>query len=224
MAEHDGHRARLKSRFLEHGLDTFDDHTVLELLLFYAMPRQDTNVTAHRLLDTFGSLDAVFEADMQALTAVKGVGENAATLIRLTPEIGRRYMLSKERTGTVLRTSADAGRFLIPRFIHAGSEQLYLVCMDAGLRVLDCVLMAGGDTTNVGFNVRQVVTTALQHKADAVILSHNHLTGIALPSDEDIQATLRVREALNVVGITLADHIIVAGNDFVSLADDGVLT
>ena len=223
MAEHDGHRGRLKNRFLEYGLDNFDDHTVLELLLFYAMPRQDTNVIAHRLIDTFGSLDAVFEADVSALTAVNGVGEHAATLIRLAPEIGRRYMMAKEKNGTVLDTSADAGRFLVPRFVHVDREQVYLVSLDAGLKVMDCSLVAGGDTTNVQFNIRELVTAALQHKADSVILAHNHLTGIAQPSQEDIQATLRLRDALDVVGVRLADHIIVAGSGFVSLADEGVL-
>ena len=220
---HEGHRSRMKKRFLENGLEGFDDHNVLELLLFYAQPRQDTNATAHRLMNAFGSLDGVFEAPPEALMSVKGVGENAATLIRLVPEAARRYRIAKEAPGDILSSAAAAGRFLIPFFLNCTEETVYLVCLDAKLKVIDCRLLSTGGTTSASVSIRQIVSTALLQNATSAILAHNHTSGIALPSPEDERVTLQVRDALAMVGVTLADHIIVAGEDFVSLADDGLL-
>lgn len=223
MGEHDGHRERMKQRFLRHGLSSFDDHTVLELLLFYALPRVDTNPIAHRLLDTFGSLDGVFEAEPEALMRVEGIGESAAALIHLIPEAARRYRIAKEATGTILNTSHEAGQYLIPRFLNTRGEAVYLICLDAKRRVIDCRPLGEGGPTSVSVNVRKVVELALIKNAAAVILAHNHPNGLALPSAEDKNVTIRVRDALALVGITLLDHIIVAGEDFVSLSDSGML-
>ena len=90
MGIHDGHRERMKKRFLEHGLDNFDDVNALELLLFYALPRKDTNALAHALLDRFGSLAGVLDASAADLLSVDGVGESIAGLLRLIPERSRR--------------------------------------------------------------------------------------------------------------------------------------
>lgn len=223
MGAHDGHRKRMKDRFLREGLGGFDDHNVLELLLFYALPRKDTNLIAHRLMETFGSLDAVFEAPPEALVQVAGMGENAATLLHLVPEAARRYLIAKEARGDVLASAEEAGRYLIPRFINCREETVYLICLDAKLKVLDCRRIGAGGPTAAPISIRQIVETALMKNATAVILAHNHTSGIALPSPEDKAATLQVRDALALVGITLADHIVVAGEDFVSMADDGLL-
>ncbi len=223
MGEHDGHRARLKKRFLRCGLDGFEDHNVLELLLFYAQPRQDTNVIAHRLMETFGTLDAVFDAAPEELMRVKGVGEGAAVLLRLVPAAARRYRMAREEAGSILINSDAAGRYLIPRFLDSREERVYLVCLDAKLKVLDCRQISSGGTTSAHIDMRRVVQTALNQNASAAILAHNHTSGIALPSPEDITATQNVREALSFIGVSLIDHIIVAGEDFVSLSDDGVL-
>lgn len=114
MGVHDGHRERMKSRFVEAGLDGFNDHNALEMLLFYAVPRKDTNELAHRLLKQFGSLASVFEAKHEELMRVDGIGENAATLIKLIPEVSRRYLLTKSLPTKVIRRSEDAGAYLSP--------------------------------------------------------------------------------------------------------------
>lgn len=223
MNEHEGHRQRMRQRFLRHGLDSFDDHNILELLLFFALPRADTNLLAHRLLDAFGSLDGVFDAEPEKLMAVKGVGENAAVLIRLVPEAARRYLMSKTDPGAVLKDSRAAGMFLMPRFFACHNETVYLVCMDAKLKVLDCRQLDRGTATSVNLGVRQIVQVALEMNASAVLLAHNHSGGLAVPSEEDVAATLRVRKVLADVGIVLTDHLVMSDDDFVSMADSGYL-
>lgn len=220
---HENHRERMRKRFMEHGLDSFEDHSILELLLFYAQPRKDMNVVAHRLLKTFGSLEGVFDAAPEALKTVEGVGDSAAVLIHLVPEVARRYLMSKAGPGRILTDSDAAGRYLLPRFLTCKEERMYVVCMDAKLKVLDCREIGRGSTISVSVNIRSVVQLALSQNATYVLLAHNHTSGIALPSGDDVAVTLRVRQVLAEVGVTLTDHIVVAGDDFVSMADSGYL-
>jgi len=223
MGIHDGHRDRLKKRFAGHGLDSFDDHTVLELLLFYVLPRIDTNELAHRLIARFGGLDAVFEASIEELQKVDGIGENTAVFLRLIPQVSRRYHISKAARQAVLNSTELAGEYLIPRYLYERDEVLYVVCLDAKLSVLCCREMSRGAATSVDINIRKIVELALSQNASGVILSHNHTSGIALPSKEDRAATDEVQKALRLVDIKLIDHIIVAGDDFVSMSDSGML-
>ncbi|NLM83282.1 MAG: DNA repair protein RadC [Clostridiales bacterium] len=221
MNVHKGHRARMKRRFLEHGLESFEDHHVLEILLFYALPRVDVNPLAHNLLKQFGSLAAVFDAPLDELEKVEGIGRNAATLIKLIPQVARRYMISRASLSDILDSSEKAGRYLLPRFFGERDEVVYLVCLDAKCKVLNCRLMFRGSVNSASVSIRKIVETALSFNATSVILAHNHTSGIALPSREDQITTRRIEEALWAVDITLADHIIVADDDFVSLADSG---
>ena len=220
---HGGHRARLKQRFLEHGLDNFNDLNALELLLFYAIPRQDTNEIAHRLLDRFGSFAAVMEATMEELREIPGVGENAATLLKLIPQIDRRYLMSKTEERPQIRSSAQAGQILIPRFRFAREEIVYLLCLDSRNLLISCEELGRGTLGEANISVRMVVERALKRNAAAVILAHNHVDGFAIPSHADRYATKQIFDALKLVGIMMADHIIVAGDDFVSFADSGLL-
>ena len=221
MNVHKGHRARMKRRFLEHGLESFEDHHVLEILLFYALPRVDVNPLAHNLLKQFGSLAAVFDAPLDELEKVEGIGRNAASLIKLIPQVARRYMISRASLSDILDSSEKAGRYLLPRFFGERDEVVYLVCLDAKCKVLNCRLMFRGSVNSASVSIRKIVETALSFNATSVILAHNHTSGIALPSREDQITTRRIEEALRAVDITLADHIIVADDDFVSLADSG---
>lgn len=220
---HGGHRARMKQRFLEHGLDNFNDLNVLELLLFYAIPRQDTNEIAHRLLDRFGSFSAVLEATIEELREVPGVGENAATLLKLIPQIDRRYMISKTEERPQIRSSAQAGKILIPRFRYAREEIVYLLCLDSRNMLISCEEIGRGTLGEANVSVRAIVEMALKRNAAAVILAHNHVDGFAIPSHADQHATRQIYDALKLVGIMMADHIVVAGDDFVSFADSGLL-
>lgn len=223
MSVHDGHRERMKSSFKKNGLDSMNDVNALELLLFYAIPRRDTNVIAHALLDHFGSLSRVFSASIQELCAVEGVGENTAVLISMIPQLVRKSMVSDAEKITVIKNSKDAGKYLVPRFAFEQDEVALLVCLDSQKRVIGCFELGRGVVNKVSVDVRKVVELALRYKASSVILSHNHPDSFALPSLADTAMTEQIYRSLRLVGITFADHIIVSGKDYVSYLDSGML-
>ena len=221
MPIHDGHRKRLKERFQREGLDGFTEIQALELLLFYAIPRQDTNPIAHALLERFGSFANVLEAPMEKLVEVEGVGEHAATLIKSVFALSRYYDLSKVKQEKCLPTIDDCGRYLIPFFKNRRNETVFLLALDAKLKVLSCQEVGEGSINYASIPVRRVVEMALDAGATSVVLSHNHPSGIALPSADDIQTTHRLAAALATVEIVLADHIVVADDDYVSMVQSG---
>lgn len=199
MSIHDGHRQRLKERFLDEGLDKFTDIQVLELLLFYAVPRRDTNPIAHRLLDQFGSLSQVLEASTEELEKVDGIGRNAATLLRLTTEVGRYYLVNRTMQTQILTTIDQCGTYLVPYFFGRKNETVFLLCMDAKCKVLCCKEVGEGSVNSAGISIRRIVEIALASNATNVVLAHNHPSGIALPSQEDILTTRKVAAALAAV-------------------------
>ena len=221
MNIHDGHRERMKKRFEEHGLENFDDHSLLELFLFYALPRADVNPLAHALMAKFGSLSAVFDAPVDELVKVSGIGENTALFIKLIPQVSRRYLVSRSSFDDILDATKKAGAYLAPRFYAERDEIVYMVCLDAKCKVLNCKLLFRGSVNSANVSIRKIVENALIYNATSVIIAHNHTSGIAIPSKEDKETTRRIEEALRAVDIVLADHIVVADDDFVSLADTG---
>ncbi|MBQ6927150.1 MAG: DNA repair protein RadC [Oscillospiraceae bacterium] len=224
MGIHEGHRARLRESFLEHGLQSMNDINALEMLLFYALPRRDTNETAHLLLERFGSLDGVFSAPVEDLCEVEGIGEYAAALIALIPEIMKKARLSKSREIRQIKCSEDAGEYLLPYFMNERDEVVYMLCLDAKRAVICCAEMGRGVVNTVDANIRRMVEKALKVKACSVIIAHNHPDGIAIPSREDDIFTKCLYNALETVGIRLEDHIIVADEDYISVADSGMMS
>ena len=223
MGIHDGHREKKRQQFLQHGLDSFADHEVLELLLFYAIPRKDTNPIAHALMDRFGSLDAVLAAPVEELCQVKGVGESAAAFLKLIPQVYRRSRMAAAERERVLNSSQRAGDYLLELFTGETAEVLYELCLDRKGKLLACRRVGEGGVSSINVDLRKIVENALLTGASGVILSHNHPSGIALPSADDCAATVRVKEALKTVGLVLVDHIVVADGDYVSMADSGQL-
>jgi len=224
MGVHDGHREKMRQRFLGGGLENFADHEALELLLYYAIPRRDTNVTAHLLLERYGTLKAVLSAPVEDLQKVSGVGENAAILLRLVPRLVQKARLSDNGREIVLNSTEKAGSYLLERFAGEKNEVIFQLCLDRKGKLIACKRMSDGGAAAADLNIRHLVENALLTSASAVILSHNHPSGIALPSQEDYATTRQVQEALRTIGVELADHIIVADGDFVSLADSGFLS
>lgn len=222
MSIHDGHRQRLRERFINQGLDHFTDVQVLELLLFYCIPRQDTNELAHRLLDRFGSFSQVLDADLEDLVSVKGIGENTAVFIKMLPAVGRYYGVDRTRMEDMpLLTSDACGEYLLPRFLGRTNESVFLLCMDAKGKPISCKLIGEGGINSTGVPVRRIVEVALSAKATSVVLAHNHPSGIALPSREDVATTQKIAVALQAVDVVLADHLVIADGDFTSMVQSG---
>ena len=222
MSIHEGHRQRLKNRFRSEGLDHFEEHQVLELLLYYVIPRKDTNPIAHELLTRFGSLAQVLEAQPEELAKVPGMGDSAATFLSLITSVGRYYLVNRTMQETILPTIENCGRYLMPYFYGRRNETVFLLCLDAKCKVLCCKELGEGSVNSAGVPIRRIVETALAVNATSAILAHNHPSGFALPSGEDVQTTRRVARALDAVEIGLVDHIVVADDDFVSLAQSGL--
>lgn len=218
---HKGHRERLKQRFLEEGLDNFTDIQVLELLLFYAIPQKDTNPIAHALLDRFGSLSQVLDASAEELRKVSGISDHSATLLTLVTQIARYYQVDASQRVESLTTLDACGAYLVPRFFGRNKETVFLLCLDAKCKVLGCKEIGEGSVNSASISVRKVVETALAANATTVILAHNHPGGVALPSTEDVQTTRRIAAALSAVEIHLADHMVVAEGDYVSMVQSG---
>ncbi len=223
MSIHEGHRERMRKQLKTSGMDSLSDVQVLEMLLYYAAPRGDTNPAAHALLKRFGTLDGVFSAPETELRKIDGVGEVAAQLLLLVPQVARRCLMSRSTQIQVLDTTSKCGQYLLPFFHGEREEVVYLLCLDAKCKALDCVLIHRGGVNVASIAARKVVKAALDSNATSVVLAHNHPSGLALPSQEDKQTTMVLKAALDAVGVVLADHIIVADDDFVSMRDDGIL-
>ena len=218
MSIHDGHRKRLKARFLEEGMDSFSEVQVLELLLFYAIPRKDTNPIAHGLLERFGSMSQVMEASVEELCKVDGISENSAVLLKLVTEAGRYYQINRNARSEILTTLDACAEYMLPFFFGRRVETVYLLCLDAKSKVLCCREVGEGSVNSTSISIRKIVEIALGVGATSVVLAHNHPSGVAVPSSEDILTTRRLFLALQAVEITLVDHVVIADGDYVSMA------
>ena len=223
MSVHEGHRERMRRQMKTSGMDSLSDVQVLEVALYYAIARRDTNEIAHALLRRFGSLSGVLEAPRAELLKIDGVGESAADLLLLFIQMERRHLMDRAGWQTILDTTYKCAQYLMPRFIGEQEEVVYLLCLDAKCKALDCSLIHRGAVNMTAISVRKIVKAALDHNATSVVVAHNHPSGLALPSREDRATTLALKAALDAVDVVLVDHVIVADEDFVSLADDGLL-
>lgn len=220
MGIHDGHRQRLKTEFLARP-DSFPDHKVLELLLFYANPRSDTNPLAHDLMERFGSLAGVLDATPEELQKVKGVGEHAAVLLKCVKELGGRYLTARASLEGIVDGTSTACALLRPSFFGARNERVCVLCMDGKHKVLGVRQVAEGNVNAVEVTTRLIVEAALSLNATSLILAHNHVSGLAFPSPEDKATTRHLYEVLSRVGVELLDHLIFSDDDAVSLRDSG---
>ncbi len=214
---HEGHRERVRQKCRLNGLESFADHEVLELLLFYANKRGDTNATAHRLMDAFGSISAIFEAPYDELIKINGVGDVAATLITTVPQLFRRYTQDKARKTKVIATKADAEAYLVPKFFGLRNERVGIISLDIQNRINNFSFVSEGTVGIAQLDVRKVVETALRDNADSIILAHNHPSGVAAPSRKDIETTQAVIKAFEPIGIRVSDHIILSDSETFSM-------
>ena len=218
MSIHDGHRRRFKGEFLARP-DSFPDHKVLEVLLFFANPRGDTNPVAHALMERFDSISGVLDATPEELQKVPGVGDNTVTLLKVTKELAGRYFSSRTSMGEIVQTSDDVEALLKDYFVGARSERVCLLCMDGKGKSLGVRVVGEGSVNSAEITSRAVVEAALSLNATQAILAHNHVSGIATPSDEDRVTTDWLNGVLASVGVRLRDHVIFADDEMVSMRD-----
>jgi len=214
---HEGHRERLKARFIKEGLAGFEPHQVLELLLFYANPRSDTNVTAHRLIERFGCLSEVMNAPVSELRKVEGIGEHSAVLLHMLPGLFRMYADDCANYEGIA-THDKLGEFIKNKFLGEQAERILLVLLDNRFRVLGAEFISQGTVNSATVDMKRLMDLCIRYNATAAILAHNHPRGFALPSLEDVSTTVTVKEALELVRVRLVDHLVVAGGDYVSMA------
>lgn len=216
-ALHTGHRDRMRQKFLSGGPELLRDHEILEMLLYSALPRRDTNDLAHRLIETFGSLEKVVEADPDRIAALTGLGQNTACFLSLVGEVARRYTAAKvspEGDSPVYDTPESIAKFLFPYFIGQTKERAYLLLFDNGMHLLDCFHVGDGSVSGVMMSVRRIAERAYAKRAAAAILAHNHPGGLAVPSGDDMRVTARLSDALELLEIPLIEHFIFTDNEY----------
>ena len=218
---HKGHRNRLKKQFLSEGFSEYiPEHKLLEMLLFYSIPRKDTNELAHELLNIFGSFHGVFEATPAELVKIKGISEHTATLIKLTFEINKRYIKSRATKPKVYKSDSDIVEYITTKFFGETSEVVYMFCFDNRNCLIGQDIISYGDINTVALSYRKMAEIAFKYKAASVVLAHNHPAGNLRPRAADARATLDIRRTLNALNIELKDHLIISPDGYISLAKD----
>lgn len=220
---HADHRKRLKQRFLDTGLDKFQPHEILELLLFFSIPQGDTNVIAHRMLDSFDNFSAVFDADIEQLLEINGVGEHTAILIKMIPQLASCYA-AFQGENQQLDTSAKICKYFFSRYIGVKTEQLRIACLNDELKVVSYGTISEGGVSSVPINTRKIVEFTYRANCDMIVLAHNHPNGLPMASDEDVAITAQLVPILRNVGIKLLDHVIVGKKYATSMYDAGHFT
>ncbi len=217
MAEelHAEHRKRTLKKFRQNGSEAFADHEMLEMMLFFSIPRVNTNTTGHRLLNYFGSFHEIFDAPFEQLCEVEGIGERSATLIKLISAIMSRYKTSQiqaDRNSAKLINRSLVANYFLPQFIGKIEESLLVAFLDSKCRVIKCEELAIGSNTRVDINCSLIARRALLYNTAGIAIAHNHPNGVPIPSPEDIDVTNELTDLLRRLDIQLVAHCIVAGS------------
>lgn len=217
---HTNHRQRVRDRFIrENGLDSFEPHQVLELLLFYAVPRRDTNELAHRLINEYGSLHALLNARPEDIEKRCKVSETTAVLISMIPHICRKFLKSSITNENICIDNLDiAYKYFQATLAGQPFESFYMLCLDLNKKLKKLVKISDGNSNSSPIYMEKVVGDALLHNSSFIIIGHNHPNGNKNPSTADVQATTQILNALSFVNIKLLDHIIVCGDSYFSFS------
>lgn len=218
---HKDHRSRLKSQFVNNGLETLTDIQKLEMLLFYSIPLKDTNPLAHELINEFGSLSGVLSASYNELMKVAGVKENTATLIRFFGSMLN--YCSRPDSDDVLDCSEKAKNFITHYFKHVAVEQFYVFCLTKSNTVKKAFLLNSGSTSEVNVEIRNITEKALDTNCNRMIIAHNHPAGKAVMSAQDCRFTYSLLCSCILNNIELIDHVIVGTDKTISLYEQGIL-
>ena len=214
---HAGHRERVRENVLKNGFEQLEDHKLLELLLFYSIPREDTNELAQRLLNEFHSLSGVIKASPKQLQKVIGVGDNTAVLISAIGELCVRVLKEGNIKKTPYLNYEDLLNLIKSHYISESKERFLLVCLDSGFRLKLVEFISEGDSVSVDFDIKKLVTKVLECDASIVVIAHNHPNGNSTPSGSDVDVTASISVMLRKMNISLFDHIIIGEDNHYSM-------
>lgn len=218
----EAHRERVKTKIdRDPDMDTFNDHEVLEYALFQVIPRGDTKPAARELLNAFGSVAGVLDADLQELMAIKGIGEKAARMLKCCMILARRAEKSRNNPGVAIRTPDAAARFMYPLMIDKLYEQVCMLSLDVNDRALQMEVLNKGESDSAKLEIGKVVAYAYRRGAKSVILAHNHPAGTLYPSVSDIEMTSRCALVCKAAGIRVLDHLIFSKGKYFSFRGNG---
>ncbi len=219
----DGHRKRLRERFLSAGLSGFQDYEVLELLLSLNTPRRDTKQAAKDLMKAFKTFHRVLEAPTEALCGIKGVGPANSFGIHLIKAVADRYLETRMAQRDVVKDPDSLLAFLNQTIGYKEREHFLGIFLDAKNRVMASEILFTGSLTASAVYPREVIARALVHHAASVIFAHNHPSGDIQPSKQDIRITRTLNFALKFAGINVHDHIITGSEGCYSFAAQGLI-
>ncbi len=218
-----GHRKRLKERFRLHGLSSLHDYESLELLLFYAVPRKDVKPLAKELILAFGGLRGVLDASFEDLEKIPGMGENASLLLPLVKALGSAYLKERALEGEQLSCTEDLVRYCMASMGGLKDERFTVIFLNTRNRIIEVEDIQDGTVNQAVVYPRKILEKALQHKASAMILVHNHPSGNTAPSEADVRLTRAVQETAKILDIRIHDHLIIGGNRYFSFRGEGLL-
>lgn len=222
---HHGHRKRLRERARKEGLDSFEDHQVLELLLTYLLPYKDVNPLAHELIDKFGNLAKVLEADETSLAKVKGLGAVTANFLAMLPQILNCYEKQKVQKNAILFKPIETYEYVRKLFVGKTVEEIYLISLTPKSQVIRVDKLSSGTTSEAGIAMRSILETVSRTKSNNYIIAHNHPKGASTPSINDNNFTKALVVMLAINNIYLVDHMIIgeAKDDFYSYRQSGLI-
>lgn len=220
---HEGHRDRMRSRFLQEGADGMATHEILEMLLYGTIPRGDTNEIAHHLLDEFGSISNLIEADPHEIAKTAGVGIKSAVFLSLLHELVLRYEREKVEQKPALTSISRSVEYCRGLLAFRPTERFYVVCLDSRRKILHTSKISEGTVNDAAVSPRMVVEKALRYQATSVLLCHNHPKGSVKPSFDDINLTARLKRMLEPLGVEVVDHIIIGENEYFSFFENDLL-
>lgn len=217
---HEGHRYRMKQKFREQGLDSLMEHEILELLLYYAIPRKNTNVIAHRLIDEFGSLSQVFDTPPEILKGF-GLSESTTSFLKLIPQVCSYYY--QQKTASVNKryvTDEEIGKRLLTFFLGATEERVVAMYLNSSSNEIISGIVSKGSVGASEIYIRKLIEYAIQYHASGLVIAHNHPSGVLIPSEADIRATVQIQKALAAIHVKLYDHFIFSESGYISMAND----
>lgn len=219
----EGHRHRLREKFMEGGLERFSDEEVVEFLLTLGTPRKDVKSHAREALKTFGSLSGVLSAPIKKLTSIKGIGPKNALYLNLAHQVARRYLRDKARGKTFLSSSKVVFDYLFHSMRDQKREIFKVLFLNRKNELISDQDVFLGSLTGSAVYPREIMILALENKAAALVFVHNHPSGDPNPSVEDRKLTRDLVWASHLLTIQVLDHVIIGHNTYYSFADEGII-